>query len=80
MPAALAAATAKENSFSVRQPTGAMVDTSYLRRRVWIPALKKAGLNYREMKQTRHSFETNALNCGENPLLIARVMGIVIPT
>jgi integrase len=30
---------------------------------------------YREMKQTRHSFATNALNCGENPLWIAKVMG-----
>jgi hypothetical protein len=26
-----------------------------LRRRIWIPALKKAGLDYREMKQTRHT-------------------------
>ena len=42
---------------------------------IWIPALKKAGLDYREMKQTRHSFATNALSCDENPLWIARVMG-----
>jgi integrase len=42
---------------------------------VWIPTLKKAGLTYREMKQTRHSFATNALSCGENPLWIAKVMG-----
>ena len=27
------------------------------------------------MKQTRHSFATNALSCGENPLWIAKVMG-----
>ena len=27
-----------------------------------------------------HSFATNALSCGENPLWIARVMGIGIPT
>jgi integrase len=37
--------------------------------------LKKTGLKYREMKQTRHSFATNALSCGENPLWIAKVMG-----
>jgi len=37
--------------------------------------LEKAGLDYREMKQTRHSFATNALSCGENPLWIARVLG-----
>jgi integrase len=27
------------------------------------------------MKQTRHSFATNALMAGENPLWIAKVMG-----
>lgn len=27
------------------------------------------------MKQTRHSFATVALSCGENPLWIAKVMG-----
>jgi integrase len=54
---------------------GAMVDTSHLRKQVWKPALKQAVLDYREMKQTRHSFATNALSCGENPLWIARVMG-----
>jgi len=36
-------------------PTGAMVDTSHLRQRIWKPALEKAGLDYREMKQT-HAF------------------------
>ena len=56
-------------------PTGNMIDTSNLRRDVWNPVLEKTGLKYREMKQTRHSFATNALSCGENPLWIARVMG-----
>jgi integrase len=55
--------------------TGERIRPSNLRRRVWIPALKKAGVKYREMKQTRHSFATNALSCGENPLWIAKVMG-----
>jgi integrase len=27
------------------------------------------------MKQTRHSFATMALSCGENPLWIAKTMG-----
>ena len=27
------------------------------------------------MKQTRHTFATIALSCGENPLWIAKVMG-----
>ena len=61
--------------FFFSSPSGSMVDTSNLRCRVWKPALKKAGLDYREMKQTRHSFATNALSCGENPLWIARILG-----
>jgi len=56
-------------------PTGDRVHASNLRRRVWKSALKDAGVAYREMKQTRHSFATNALSCGENPLWIAKVMG-----
>ena len=64
-----------KGDFFFSSQTGAMVDTSHLRERVWKPALKQAGLDYREMKQTRHSFATNALSCGENPLWIARVMG-----
>jgi integrase len=56
-------------------PNGRMVDPSNLRRDVWWPSLKKAKLKIREMKQTRHSFASIALSCGENPLWIARVMG-----
>jgi len=55
--------------------TGARIDINNLRDRVWTPALKRADLEYREMKQTRHSFATIALSCGENPLWIAQVMG-----
>jgi integrase len=55
--------------------TGNRIDSDHLRRRVWMPTMKKAVLKYREMKQTRHSFATNALSCGENPLWIAKVMG-----
>jgi len=55
--------------------TGKRVDRNHLRRKVWTPTLKKAGVKYREIKQTRHSFATNALSCGENPLWIAKVMG-----
>ena len=56
-------------------PNGHRIDPNHLRRRTWMPTLKKAGLSYREMKQTRHSFATHALSCGENPLWIAKVMG-----
>jgi integrase len=55
--------------------TGSLFDPSNVRENVWIPALKKAGLAYREMRQTRHSFGTYQLSKGTNPLKIAKVMG-----
>ena len=55
--------------------TGACVDINNLRDRAWRTALKKAKIPYREMKQTRHTFATVGLSCGENPLWVARVMG-----
>ena len=56
-------------------PQGTQVQRDNLRGRVWEPALKKAGVPYRPMMQTRHSFATTALSLGENPLWIAKVMG-----
>jgi len=55
--------------------TGKMFDASNVRIRVWIPTLERAGVEYREMKQTRHSFATYHLSQGKNPLQIAKVMG-----
>lgn len=46
-----------------------------MRKQVWEPALRKAGLAYREMKQTRHTFATLALSSGANPLWIAKFLG-----
>ena len=57
------------------KPDGSRVDMEDLRLRVWKPALKKAGLDYRDLKQTRHSFATAALSNRVNPLMIAKVMG-----
>ena len=54
---------------------GTPVHLNNLRRGVWIPTLKRAGLEIREIKQTRHTFATTAISCGENPLWIAKVMG-----
>lgn len=55
--------------------TGKMFDASNVRIRVWIPTLERAGVEYRNMKQTRHSFATYHLSRGKNPLQIAKVMG-----
>jgi integrase len=54
---------------------GSIFNAGYVRKNVWIPALKRAGVTYREMRQTRHSFATYHMSQGKNPLLIAKVMG-----
>jgi integrase len=51
----------------VSSTTGQQINPSNLRQRVWIPALEKAKLKIRELKQARHSLATVALSCGENP-------------
>lgn len=45
-----------------------------LRKRVWIPALKKAEIEYRNPYQTRHTFVSMMLGRGENPLWVANQM------
>ena len=56
-------------------PDGSDILPATLRKRVWVPTLRKANIPFREMKQTRHSFATIALSCGESPLWIAKTMG-----
>jgi integrase len=46
-----------------------------LRKRVWMPALKRAGVAYRNPYQTRHTFASMMLSRGENPLWVANQMG-----
>ena len=56
-------------------PLGDQVQRDNLRKRTWKPALKAAGIPYRRMSQTRHSFATTALSAGENPLWIGKTLG-----
>jgi integrase len=53
--------------------SGKRIDPSNLRKYVWIPIFKKIDVEYREMRQTRHSFATYHLSKGKNPLHIAKV-------
>jgi len=46
-----------------------------IRRTLWIPALKKAGVEYRIPYQTRHTYASTLLSKGENPLWVAQQMG-----
>ncbi|WP_016955546.1 site-specific integrase [Catenovulum agarivorans] len=50
-------------------------DTSAIRKRIWIPAIKQANLTYRNPYQTRHTFASQMLSQGKNPLWVAQQMG-----
>lgn len=43
--------------------------------RYWKPALKALGIRYRDARQTRHTYATQALMGGANPAYIARQLG-----
>jgi integrase len=44
---------------------------------VWMRAMKKSGLEYRRMYETRHTFASWALAAGESPGWVARTLGHV---
>lgn len=46
-----------------------------IRKTLWVRALKKAGVRYRNPYQTRHTFASMLLSTGENPLAVAKQMG-----
>jgi integrase len=46
-----------------------------IRKYLWQPALKRAGVAYRYPYQTRHTYASTLLSSGENPLWVAQQMG-----
>ncbi len=46
-----------------------------IRRTLWEPALKKAGVRYRNPYQTRHTYASMMLTAGEHPMWVAQQMG-----
>ncbi|GLQ29668.1 Arm DNA-binding domain-containing protein [Litoribrevibacter albus] len=46
-----------------------------IRKRIWTPALKTAGIQYREPYQTRHTFASMMLTQGKSPLWVANQLG-----
>jgi len=46
-----------------------------IRKTAWTPALKRAGVLYRNPYQTRHTYASTLLSLGENPLWVAKQMG-----
>ncbi len=53
---------------------GRPIDQNVLRG-VWVTAMKKSGLSYRRMYDTRHTFASWALAAGESPEWVARNPG-----
>lgn len=46
-----------------------------IRSSAWIPALRKAGVRYRNPYQTRHTYASMMLTSGESPIWVAQQMG-----
>jgi len=46
-----------------------------IRNSAWTPALKKAGVRYRNPYQTRHTYASMMLTAGESPIWLAQQMG-----
>jgi len=49
--------------------------TDHMREVIWKPALEKAGIEYRPMMQTRHTFATISLSEGENIGWVQHMLG-----
>jgi integrase len=56
-------------------PNGKWIDSNNFRNRVWKPVLKKLGIEYRKLYQTRHTFITLALESGLDAKDVARLVG-----
>ena len=54
---------------------GKPLTTDHMREVIWKPALKKAGIEYRPMMQTRHTFATISLSEGENIGWVQHMLG-----
>lgn len=56
-------------------PNGKPWNLSNFRRRIWKPALEAAGVEYRAVDQTRHTFATLALAAGAELAWVSRQLG-----
>lgn len=68
-------ATQLKSAFIFASRTGGPLNITNVRERVWKPALRRAGLRYRTMYQTRHTFATLALQSGEQIGWVSKQLG-----
>lgn len=45
-----------------------------IRKTMWVPAMKKAGVRYRRPYQTRHTYASMMLSAGDHPMWVAKQM------
>ena len=69
------AASQLRSSYIFPSRTGGPLNISNVRERVWKPALRRAGLRYRTMYQTRHTFATLALQSSEQIGWVSKQLG-----
>jgi len=55
--------------------SGKPLNPDYVREVIWKPALSKAGIEYRPLMQTRHTFATIALSEGEDSGWVQHILG-----
>ena len=64
-----------DSEFFFCMPDGNRFDPSYFINHVWRPLLQSLEINYRPIRQARHSFATYHMQKGEDPLSIAKFLG-----
>ena len=72
----------RDSRYVFSNAVGGPLDLTNIRKRIWYPTLKRAGLwpedpgqQARDLYQTRHTFASIMLYVGEDPAWIARMMG-----
>ena len=55
-----------KDKYVFRDAEGRLLVTDHVRKQIWKPALEKAGIEYRPMLQTRHTFATMMIDAGED--------------
>jgi len=67
--------TGKKFKYVFLDLNGNPLTTDHMREVIWKPALEKAGIEYRPMMQTRHTFATISLSEGENIGWVQHMLG-----
>lgn len=67
--------TGRKSGYVFLDIHGKPLTTDHMREVIWKPALEKAGIEYRPMMQTRHTFATISLSEGENIGWVQHMLG-----